>query len=103
MKSLTLKLCYMEVEALAAIIWNMASVLLTSGNLLYRLSGIVLNRLHERLDKKMTVEYKGKRVLKLSLSECLVLKVFLMNISPQENPYCTVVRNEVFEFIDKAI
>ncbi len=93
----------MEVEALALIVWNMGSVLMTSKNNLYRLSGIVFNELHHRLDKKMETEYQGKRVVKLNMKECLALKQLLMDISPAENPYATVVRNQVFEFIDRQI
>jgi len=102
-QSLTLKLSYMQVETLAYIIWNISSVLMTSGNNLYRISGIVLNDLHHRLDKKMETEYKGLRTVKLNLKECLALKQFLLEITPQENPYATVIRNEVFQFIDQKI
>jgi len=102
-QSITLKLSYMEIENLAMIVWNMGSVLMTSGNNLYRMSGVVLNELHHRLDRKMETEYKGKKVVKLNLKECLALKQFLLDFSPAENPYATVIRNEVFQLIDKKI
>lgn len=93
----------MEVENLALIVWNISSVLMTSRNNMYRLSGVVLNELHHKLDKKMETEYPGKKAVKLNLKECLALKQFLLDIAPAENPYATVVRNQVFEFIDKKI
>jgi len=99
--SLSLKLHYMEVATLTSICWDMGTVLKTSGNNLYRLAGIVLDELSARLDKKP--EYQGKRIVKLSLKECLVLKQFLLDLIPQENPYATVVRNEVFQIIDQKI
>ena len=70
---------------------------------MYRLSGIVLNELHHKLDKKMVIEYQGKKIVKLNSKEMLALKQFLLEIAPAENPYATVVRNEVFQLIDKKI